>query len=162
MKELTGEMVPADVVSLSVLDKAPDLGLLQMLKIIVVSSTQLGAHAPLVASDDNTATASRLLGVDAVLGAKASRLDSITEDSSVLVVTDTTEVDYAIRRKHVLGTTSGVLGSAAGNQLGVEVVEEILVERLVLLLGKNGIVVLELVLLEESLITHGLDICSRS
>ena len=153
-----GEVVTTDIVNLSVLDEGPDLGLLQVLKVVVVGGTELGAHGAVVASNDNTATAGVDLGVDTVLDAEASLLDSIVEDGGVLVVTDTAEVDDAVGREEVLSTAGGVLGSTTGDQLSIVVLEEVLEEALVLLLGEDGVVGLEAVLLEESLIAKGLDV----
>lgn len=153
-----GEVVTTDVVDLSVLDEGPDLGLLQVLKVVVVGGAKLSAHGAVVASDDNTATAGVDLGVDTVLDAETGLLDSIVEDGGVLVVTNTTEVDDAVGGKEVLSTAGGVLGSTTGDQLSIVVLEEVLEEALVLLLGEDGVVGLEAVLLEESLVTEGLDI----
>jgi hypothetical protein len=148
-----------DVVHLGVLDELPDLGLLQVIQVVVVGSTEVGAQASVVASDDSTAAASLLLGVDAVLDAEASGLDGVVEDGRVLVVAGTADVDDAVGREDVLGTSGAVLGSTAGDELGIVVVEEVLVERDVLLLGEDGIVGLEAVLVEQGLITDSLDIC---
>lgn len=54
--------------------------------------------------------------------------------------------------KSYLSTTSSVLSGAAGNQLSIPG-HELLVEAHVLLLGEDGIVCLEVVLLEKSGIT---------
>jgi hypothetical protein len=50
------------------------------------------------------------------------------------------------------------LGGAAGDQLGIVVVEEVLVDVEVLGLGQDGIIGLEPVLLEQGLVAKGLDI----
>jgi hypothetical protein len=155
------EVETTDVVDLSVLNELPDLGLLQMVKIIVVGSTEVSAQASVVTSDDGTATASLLLRIDTVLNSKASSLDSIVKNGRVLVVTSTTDVDDTVGRKDVLGASSTVLSSTAGNELGIVVVEEILVERDVLLLSKDSIVGLEAVLVQKSLITLSLDVYKR-
>jgi hypothetical protein len=151
-------METTDVVDLSVLNELPDLGLLQVVKIVVVGSTEISAQASVVTSDDGTATAGLLLRIDTVLNSKASSLDSIVENGRVLVVTSTTDVDDTVGRKDVLGTSSTVLSSTASNELGIVVVEEILVEREVLLLSEDGIVGLEAVLVQKSLITLSLDV----
>jgi hypothetical protein len=152
-------VVPADVVSLSVLDERPDVGTLQVLEVVVVGSAQLSAHAAVVAGDDNAATAGSDLGVDAVLNAQASLLAGLAENGGILVVTSTADVDDAVGGEHVLGTAGGVLGGAAGDQLGIVVVEEVLVDVLVLgLAGQDGIVGLKTVLLEQGLVAKGLDV----
>lgn len=156
---LTSEVEATDVVHLGVLDELPDLGLLQVVQVVVVGSTEVGAQASVVASDDGTAAASLLLGVDAVLDTEASGLDGVVEDGRVLVVAGTADVDDAVGREDVLGTSGAVLGSAASDELGIIVVQEVLVERDVLLLGEDGIVGLEAVLVEQGLVTDGLDVC---
>lgn len=158
---LTSEVVTTNVVHLSILNEAPDLGLLQVLEVIVVSSTEISAQASVVAGNDNTAATSLLLRVDTVLDAETSSLDGIVHDGRVLVITSTTEVDNAVGGQDVLGTTGRVLGGTASNQLGIVVVEEVLVQGEVLVLGENGIVGLEAVLVEKGLVTNGLDICNE-
>ena len=153
-----GEVVATDIVDLGVLNEGPDLGLLQVLKVVVVGGTEHSAHGTVVASDDNTATAGVDLGVDTVLDAETSLLNSVVEDGGVLVITDTAEVYNAVGREEVLSTAGSVLGSTTGDQLSIVVLEEVLEEALVLLLGEDGVVGLEAVLLEESLIAKGLDV----
>ncbi|KAJ6446362.1 telomerase activating protein Est1 [Purpureocillium lavendulum] len=156
---LTSEVEATNVVDLGVLDELPDLRLLQVVDVIVVGSAQVGAQAAVVAGDDDAAAASLLLGVDAVLDAQTSGLDSIVQDGRVLVVTSTAQIDDAVGGQDVLRTTGRVLCSAAGNELGVVVVQQLLVQRDVLLLGKNGVVGLQLVLVQQGLIADSLDIC---
>jgi hypothetical protein len=52
-----------------------------------------------------------------------------------------------------LGSASSILCSAAGNELSIVVLHQVLVEAHVLLLGQDGIVGLQAVLLEELLIS---------
>lgn len=153
-----GEMVTADEVVGGVLDELPDLGALEMVKVVVVGSTQVGAHGAVVSSDHDTAAAGLLLLVDSVLDPETGLLDGIVEDGSVLVITDTAQVDDGVRRKDILGAPGSVLGSTAGNELCGIVVQEILVDVLVLLLGEDGIVGLQAVLGEERFVTLSLDI----
>lgn len=153
-----GEVVAADVVDVGVLDEAPDLGALQVLQVVVVGSAELSAQRAVGAGDDDTAAASLLLGVDAVLDAEAGSLDGIAQDGRVLVVTDTTEVDNAVLGEDVLGTTGGVLGSTTSNELGVVVVEQVLVQRAVLVLSEDGVVGLQGVLVEKLLVADSLNV----
>lgn len=154
----TGEVVAADVVGLGVLDEGPDLGLLEVLDVVVVGGAELGAHAAVVARDDDAAAARLLLGVDAVLDAQADLLDGVVQDGGVLIVANAAEVDDAVGREHVLGAAGRVLGRAAGDQLGVVVVEQVLEDALVLLLGEDGVVGLEAVLGEERIVADSLDV----
>jgi hypothetical protein len=112
-----------------------------------------------VAGDDDTAAAGGLGGLDAVLDAEAGLLDGILEDGGVLIVTNTAEVDDAVVREDVLGATGGVLGGTAGDELGLVVVQQVLVDGLVLVLGQDGVVGLEAVLGEELIVALGLDVC---
>lgn len=154
-------MVTADIVDVGTLNKAPDLGLLQVVEVVVVRGAQVGAETPVVAGDDDTAAAGGLGGLDAVLDAEAGLLDGVLEDGGVLVVADAAEVDDAVVREDVLGAAGGVLGGAAGDELGLEVVQQVLVDALVLVLGQDGVVGLEVVLGEELIVSIGLDVCWR-
>ena len=155
---LTGKVEATDVVELGVLDELADLGLLQMVDIIVVGSTEVSAETSVVASNDNTTSTSLLLGVDSVLDTKASSLDGIVKDGRVLVVTSTTKVDDAVGREDVLGTSGSVLGGTTSDELGVVVVQEVLIERDVLLLSEDSVIGLEVILLEQCLITESLNV----
>lgn len=141
-------MVATDVVRLGVLDERPHLGLLQVLEVVVVGGVQASAHAAVVAGDDDAAPAGGVRGVHAVLDAQADLLDGIVQDGGVLVVADAADEDDAVRGQDVLRTAGRVLGGAAGDKLGLVVVEQILVDALVLLLGQDGIVSLEAVLVQ--------------
>lgn len=154
-------MITADIVDLSTLNEAPDLGLLQVVQVVVVGGAQVGAETPVVAGDDDAAAAGGLGRLDAVLDAEAGLLDGVLEDGGVLVVADAAEVDDAVVREDVLGAAGGVLGGAAGDELGLEVVQQVLVDALVLVLGQDGVVGLEAVLGEELIVAVGLDVCWR-
>lgn len=157
----TCEVITTNVVHIGVLNELPDLRLLQVVEIVVVGGAEISAQASVVAGNDNTATTSLLVGVDAVLDAKASSVDSILHDGGVLVIASTAEVDDAVGGQDVLGTTGRVLGGTTSNQLGIEVVEQILVQREVLLLGQDGVICLESILVEKGLVANSLDICNE-
>lgn len=151
-------MVATNVIHLSVLHQTPDLGLLQVIKSVVVGGTQIGAHAPVVARNHHTTPSGGLRRLNAVLDTEASLLHGILEDGGVLVVADAAQVDNAVVGQHVLGTSGCVLGGAAGDELGVVVVEQLLVEGLVGLLSKDSIVGLQVVLGEELITAECLDV----
>ncbi len=155
----TGEVEATNVEDIGVLGKGPDLGLLQVVEVVVVGGAEVGAERAVVAGDNGAAAAGGLLGVDAVLDTKAGGLDGIVKGGGVLVIADAAKIDDAVGGEDVLGAAGAVLGGAAGDQLGLVVVEEVLVERDVLLLSQDGVVGLELVLVEELLVTDGLDVC---
>jgi len=144
------EVVATDVEELCTLNKLPDLLALQMLKVVVVGSAQLSDHASVMASDDNTTATGRLLCINTVLNVHTGLLDCLVKRLGILIVTNTTEEDDAILWEKVLCATGGVLGSAAGNELSIEVVQEIIEETCVLFLSKDGVVGLDAVLLKES------------
>jgi hypothetical protein len=165
-------VVATNVVDLGLLDERPDVGLLQMLNLVLVGSGEVGAHAAVVASDHNTALASRLDLVDAVLGVDAGLVAGILEDIGILVLTDTADVHDGVIGQHVLhgdrglarfgfciaerqylGATGSVLSGTTSNQLGVMVLEQFLVDAHVLVLGEDSIVVLQAILLQEGGVT---------
>lgn len=151
-------METTDIVEVGVLDQLPDVVALQVLEVVVVGSAQVGAEGAVVAGDDGAAAAGGLLGVDAVLDAEAGGLDGVVQDGGVLVVAGAAQVDDAVGGQDVLGAAGRVLGGAAGDELGVVVGQQVLVQGLVLLLGQDGIVGFEAVLLEQSLVALGLDV----
>lgn len=60
-------MVSAHVVDARLFDELPHVRLLQVLELVVVRGRQVGAHAPVVARDDDAASAGWVLVIDAVL-----------------------------------------------------------------------------------------------
>lgn len=124
----------------------------------MVSGAEVGDHATVVTSDHDATAASGNLGVDAVLDAQTGLLAGVVKDGGVLVIAGATKIDDAVGREDVLGTTGCVLGGTAGDQLGIVVVEEVLVDVQVLRFGKDGVVSLKAVLLEQSLVAKRLDV----
>lgn len=120
-------MIAADVVEVGVLGEGPDLGALEVVDVVEVGGGEVGAERAVVVGDDDGAAAGGGLGVDAVLDAQADLLDGVAQDGGVLVVADAAEVDDAVRRQQVLGAAGRVLGRAARDQLGVVVVEQLIV-----------------------------------
>jgi hypothetical protein len=111
-----------------------------------------------MARNDDTAATCLLLLINTVLDAKAGLLDGIVENGCVFVVSYTAEVDDGVRGQNVLCSTSSVLCSSTSNEFCIVVVQEVFVERGMLLLSENGIVGLETILVKQSLITVSLDI----
>ena len=125
-------MVATNEVCLALLDNVPVL--LEVVKLVAVGGSKVGAQAAVVASDNDTATASGLGLVDAVADLKASLLGGIGEDVGVLVLANTAEVDDGLGREDVLrnelercvaevgvcvmylGTSGGVLGGTTGSE----------------------------------------------
>lgn len=146
-----GQVVSSDKVDLGLLDKVPVL--LEVLDLVAVCGGEVGAHASVMAGDDDTATAGGLLLVDAVHGVEADLLVRLDEVVGVLVLANTANEDDRVLWEDVLGATGRVLSGTTGVQVGLEVGEEVFVETHVLLLGENGIVGLEAILVEQSLVT---------
>lgn len=133
-------MVATDKVCLALLDDVPVL--LKVVKLVAVGGSKVGAQAAVVASDNDTATASGLGLVDAVADLKASLLGGIGEDVGVLVLANAAEVDDGLGGEDVLknglerylaefgvcvvylGTSGGVLGGTTGSEDSLAVLED--------------------------------------
>jgi hypothetical protein len=96
------QVVSTNVVELSLLNQRPDLGLLQVLDLVLVGSSEVGAHAAVVASDYDTTLSGGLGLIDTVLSVDASLLTGLFEDVTELVLTDATDVDNGLLREHIL------------------------------------------------------------
>ena len=88
----------------------------------MVCCAKVGAHAPVMACNNDTTTPSLLFLVYTVLNGETSLFDGILENGGILVVTDTTQIDNRIGWENVLGATSGVLSCTAGNEFCIVVV----------------------------------------
>lgn len=95
-------MVTTDVEELGLLDEGPDVGLLQVVKLVLVGSSKVSAHAAVVTSDDDTALAGGLSIVDAVLGVDTSLFAGLLEDLAVIVLADAANVDDGVVGEQVL------------------------------------------------------------
>lgn len=122
-----------------------------------------------MACDHHTASASRLLLIVAVLDTQTCLLVGLLQDVGVFVLAYTADKDDRIGWEEVLATSvktdsmsckkiqssaylspsGGILRRTTSKQLSISVLDELLVETHVLLLGQNGIVGLETVLLEQ-------------
>lgn len=99
------QVVATDVVELSLLDQGPDVGLLQVLNLVLVGSSEVSAHATVVASDNDTAFASGLSLVDTVLSVDTSLLAGLLQDVTVLVLANAANVDDRVLGEHILWKT---------------------------------------------------------
>jgi hypothetical protein len=149
-----GQVEATNIVDLGVLNLLPDVVLLQVLKLVVVGRSKVGAERAVVASDDDTTSASGGLLIVEVLGLDTSFLADVLEGLAVLVLANAANVEDGLGGQDVLGTTGGVLRSTTGDEDGLVVLDQVLVQAHVLLgVGENSVVGLEAVLLEELLIT---------
>jgi hypothetical protein len=168
------QVVSTNVVVLGLLDKRPDVRLLQVVDLVLVRRSEVSAHATVVTSDDDAALAGGLDIVHTILSMDTSLVAGLLEDIRVLVLTDTANVHDGVLGEHVLlgdifdqqwpglkkgdlhsaylGTTGGVLCSTTCNQFGITA-KELIVESHVLFLRKDGIVLLETVRFQKSGIT---------
>lgn len=153
-----GQVVASNKVVSRALNQLPDLGALQMLQVVVIGSAQVSDHRAVVVGDDDSTATRRLLLVDAVLNTQTGVLYGIAQNFSVLVVANAAQEDDAVGWKQVLCAASSVLGAATGNQVGLVIVEEVLVQAEVLLFSEDGIVGLDAVLLEELLVAECLNV----
>ena len=76
--------------------------LLEVVKLVAVGGSKVGAQAAVVASNDDTAAAGGLGLVDAVTNLEASLLGGIREDVGVLILANAAEVDNGLGREDVL------------------------------------------------------------
>ena len=81
-------MVPANVVDLGLLYEFPDLGRLEMGELVLVCGVEGRDHGAVVAGDDDAAAASRVGGVDEVLGAESGGGAGGTEGFGVFILAD--------------------------------------------------------------------------
>jgi hypothetical protein len=95
-------VVATNIVVLGLLDKRPDVRLLEMIHLVFVGGSKVSAHAAVVAGNNDTALASGLSIIDAVLGVDTSLLAGVLEDVGVFVLTDTADVESRVLRKDVL------------------------------------------------------------
>lgn len=134
-----------------------------MLDLVLVGGRKVGAHAAVMAGDDDTALAGGLGIIDAVLGVHAGLGAGLLQGVGELVLANAADVEDRILGEHVLdgqpssmtpgleiylSTSRGVLSGTTGNQLRIPL-EQLIVEAHVLVFGEDGIVVLQAVLLQE-------------
>lgn len=95
-------METTNVVELGLLNERPDVRLLQVLDLVLVGGSKVGAHAAVVAGDDDTALAGGLGIIDTVFGVNTGLLASLLQDLGILVTADTSNVADGVGGKSVL------------------------------------------------------------
>lgn len=100
------QVVASNVEELGVLDKGPDLGRLQVLKLVVIGSTEISDERPVVASNNDGALAGANGLLNSVGAADTLLVVGSTESSRPLVIANTADVDDRLRRKNVLSRVS--------------------------------------------------------
>lgn len=96
------QVVSTDVVNLGLFNQRPDLWLLQVLNLVFIGGSKVSAHAAVVTSDDNTTLAGGLGFIDTVFSVYTGFLTGLLEDITVLVFTDTTDIDNGLLREQIL------------------------------------------------------------
>ena len=152
------KMIPANKIIISPLNQLPHLRALQMLQIIMIRRSQIGTHGPIMACNHHTASSSLLLLVHTVFDSQALGLDSVVQDGGIFIVANTAQEDGGVRREEILGAASGVLGTAASDELSGVVVQQVFIDSKVLFFGEDSIVGFEAVFLKESLVALSLDV----
>lgn len=94
--------VSADIVNLSLLNESPDMGLLEVVKLVLVGSSKVGDHTTVVASDNNTAFSGGLDLIDAVFGVDTGLFASFFKDVGVLVFADAADVGNGVFGEDIL------------------------------------------------------------
>lgn len=97
-----GQMVATDEVDLSLLNEAPDLGLLEVIKLVLVGSSQMGNQASVVASDDDTTSTGGLNIIHTVLNSETSLCTGLPEDIGILVLANAADVEDRVLRENIL------------------------------------------------------------
>jgi len=97
-----GQVISTNVVDLSLLDQIPDLRLLQVLRLVLVSGSKVGAHAAVVASDDDTALAGGLDIVDTVFGVDTGLGASVLQEIGIFVLANAANVDDRVVGEDIL------------------------------------------------------------
>lgn len=95
-------MVSTDIVDLSLLNKSPDMRLLEVVKFVFVGSSKVSDHAAVVAGDDNTTFSSGLNIVHTVLSVDTGLFAGFCEDVGVLVFADAANVGDGVFGEDVL------------------------------------------------------------
>lgn len=96
------QVVTTNIVDLSLLNLRPDLRQLQVLELVLVGGSKVGAHAAVVAGNDDTTLAGGLDIVDTVLRLDTGLGAGLLEEIGVLVFANAANVDDRVVGEHVL------------------------------------------------------------
>ena len=96
---------------------------------------------------------------DEILGSHTRSVVLLAQDVGVFVLADAADVESGMRRKDVLGAAGGVLSSAASEEDGGAVGEQVFVKPLVFGFGEDGVVGFEAIFIEHGCISIGVQIC---
>ena len=129
-----------------------------MREFVVVGGGEVSEHGAVLVGDDDAAFSGGL-SVDVVLNVEALLGAFVAEDLGVFIVADGADVPDGGGWEHVLGAASGVLGCAAGDEFGLAVLDEILVDfhafGFLVGLDEEGVVKFEAVFGEHGFVAGG-------
>jgi hypothetical protein len=112
-----------NVEDLSILDLLPDALLLQVLDLVVVGGSEIGAHGAVVAGDNNTAATRGSLLVVEVFGLDTSVGRDLFESLAVLVLANTADVEDRLGLQNVCSASCSILRGATSNLNGLVVLK---------------------------------------
>ena len=136
--------------------------LLQVLQIELLRGAEVGAQGAVLPGDQTGAGAGGHLRVDEVGDDDVVLLRLGAHLLPELIVADGAhEGSSALLRKEPLGDANGVLSSTAGDVLHLELVGQVLAQVGVLVTGEDGIVRLQVVLVQKLLIDGGAHVQQR-
>ena len=133
-----------------------------MFNLVAVGSRQIGTHAAIVAGDNDTTSTCWLGLIIAVPHRQSGLLICFHQELGIFVLANTSDVDHRICWEEVLYTASRVLCRSSSQQFRLSVLDELFVERHVLLFRQDCIVRLETVLIEKGIITAGVQSAKTS
>lgn len=141
----------AHVEELGIVGELLDLWCLEVSLVELLGRTKAGDEAPVVASDDDSARTSGVLGRDLVRAPQAFAIIRGPELLSQIVVANSAKVSGRVLGEDVLSCSRSVLCRTSGNILDLVVLDDVLVDALVLRLDQDGVIGLEVVLLQHFL-----------
>eukprot|EP00128_Syssomonas_multiformis_P012370 Colp12_sorted_trinity150504_noHs@19493 len=147
-----------DVEHLGLLHVLPDLGSKKVLLLVVVGGGKVGNQGSVVAGNQHSASASGGGLIDEVRSLDTRGSNGLLHLLTELVLADAANESGGARGRHPLADTDGVLGGTTGDVGDLVLAHKLLEQRLVLVLGKDGIVGLKPILLKESKIDIGGDV----
>lgn len=95
-------MVATDEVDLSLFNEVPDLGLLEVIKLVLIGSSQMGNQASVVAGDDDTASTGRLNIIYTVFNSETGLCTGLSEDIGILVLANAADVEDRVLGENIL------------------------------------------------------------
>lgn len=151
-----GEEKSGNVIKRGTFHNFPLSLLLEMIDLVGVGGGEVGDQRTMVASDENSTGTGGNLGVGLVLNVHTVALDTFSHLGGEFIVTNCADEGGRIGElKHPLRDTDGVLSGTTSDEFRLVGRNQFRVQRLVLVLGENGIVLIQLILLEQGRVDGG-------